>query len=247
MRARSDLPGREPGPHPAPDPILPQLRDAPRDFPIPGGPSPFQIHGPPEACGQNGSVTEEERALAARAARGDREAFSALYERSWPAVYAFVLPQVGDWDEARAVAQEAFLRAWTGIAGLREPERFGAWIRTIARNEIGHWRERASTRAAARSVPVEAAADRPDPASPDPGREAERREFEAILREELEALPLAGREAALLRIVGGLEYDEIAAQLGIGRNQAKGLAMRGIAQICERMERRYGRGREGQR
>lgn len=175
-----------------------------------------------------------------RCVAGDREAFAALYERSWAPVHAFVLQQIGDWDEARSVAQEVFLTAWRSIGDLREPERFAGWIRTVAASEVRRWRDLADVRARERRRPVAEAADVTDERSRDPGEEAVLREFRALVLEEIRDLPPLGREATLLRLLGELPYEAIGERLGIGTNQAKGLAMRGMAKVSARLGERMG-------
>lgn len=185
---------------------------------------------------------EEERELVRRSIRGDREAFGSLYRRSWAAVYSFVLNQIPDWDEARSVAQQAFLRAWRGIGGLREPERFGGWIRSVAQNEVRKWRDLADTRAASRRADPGEVPDPADPKAPDPAEAASDREVAAIVREELEKLPPLAGEVVYLRLLAGLEYSEIGERLGIGLHQARGLGIRGIARIGERVRGRLAAG-----
>jgi hypothetical protein len=100
-------------------------------------PDPFRPPACPEAWRRwriIHDVEKEERDLVERSIRGDRDAFAALYERSFGPVYAFVVAEVSDFDEARSICQETFLRAWNGIQGLKEPAAFGGWIRTFARN-----------------------------------------------------------------------------------------------------------------
>lgn len=187
-------------------------------------------------------MTEEEIELVRRSIRGDPEAFGLLYGRSWKTVYAFILSHVADWDEARSIAQESFLQAWKGVGRLREPGRFGGWIRTVAMNEVKKWRGLADTRARARRAPMEAIGDPADARAPDPAESLSRAEFEAAVREALDDLPPLAREAALLRILADLDCGEIAERLGIGYDQAKGLAARGVARAAKRLRRRVAGG-----
>ena len=186
-------------------------------------------------------MEKEERDLVERSIRGDRDAFAALYERSFGPVYAFVVSEVSDFDEARSICQETFLRAWNGLKGLKEPAAFGGWIRTIARNEISRFRARPQTRAAARNVPIEDVAEPADGRAVDPAGAAAQREFEDAVRDELRDSPPVQREAVLLRVLAGLEYNEIATRLDIGLNEGKGLVIRGVAKLADRLERRLGK------
>lgn len=185
-------------------------------------------------------MTEEEKELVRRSMGGDREAFAAVYRLAWPAVYSSVLREIHDWDEARAVTQDAFLQAWKGIGGLREPDRFGGWMRTVAGNEVRKWRGLADHRAAARKRPIEDAANAPDPRAPDPPASALGREVRALVLEEVRGHPEPAREVILLRLLSGLEYHEIGERLGLPLQQAKNLGIRGIARLAKRLGERLG-------
>jgi len=72
-------------------------------------------------------------ALVRRARVGDRAAFGMLVRRYENVAYASALAVSGDPDAARDAAQDAFLSAYLSIGQLREPERFGSWLRGIVR------------------------------------------------------------------------------------------------------------------
>lgn len=78
--------------------------------------------------------------LAARAAGGDRDAFSLLVQRHHHLVAAIVgrsdLP-AGDRDDAR---QDIWLQAWLAIPRIKAPENFSAWLQGVARNVLGRRR-----------------------------------------------------------------------------------------------------------
>ena len=83
--------------------------------------------------------------LLIEAARGgDEDAFGRLVERYQEGVYAALLAITHDFDVAREIAQEVFLRAWFGLARLEEVASFGAWLRTIARNRGRTWQPAAA-------------------------------------------------------------------------------------------------------
>ncbi|MGD2174883.1 MAG: DUF151 domain-containing protein [Candidatus Brocadiaceae bacterium] len=72
--------------------------------------------------------------LVRRAGRGDREAFGELVERFQDAVYGTAYALVGDFHHAHDLAQESFIRAWSKLATLRDPDRFPGWLYRITRN-----------------------------------------------------------------------------------------------------------------
>jgi RNA polymerase sigma-70 factor (ECF subfamily) len=70
--------------------------------------------------------------LVRAAQSGQREAFGELFERFERQVFAVVLRRVGDYTEAQELCQDVFVQAMQKIDQLREPDRFGGWLRAIA-------------------------------------------------------------------------------------------------------------------
>lgn len=89
--------------------------------------------------------------LATAAQQGNREAFGELVERFEAAVYASALRRLRDHGEAQELAQEVFVQAMQRLYQLREPARFGGWLRSIA--------NRMAINRATRRKPVVAADD----------------------------------------------------------------------------------------
>jgi RNA polymerase sigma-70 factor (ECF subfamily) len=110
--------------------------------------------------------------LAARS--GDRAAFEQLVRDAYDRLYALARRIVTDPSDAEDVTQETFLRAWRDLGGLREPERFEAWLtRMLVHTSYDHLRRR-------RRRPATVPWIVPDPAAP-----------EAVGVEERERLDLA--------------------------------------------------------
>lgn len=72
-----------------------------------------------------------QRDLVLRASAGDHEAFTALIDGAIDRLYAVARLIVRDDDRARDAVQDALLRAWTGLPGLRDPDRFDAWLHRL--------------------------------------------------------------------------------------------------------------------
>ncbi len=66
---------------------------------------------------------------------GDASAFRTLYEGTCNRVYFLAKSFLGNEEDARDVVQEAYVTAWKSISMLNAPERFPAWIETIATNK----------------------------------------------------------------------------------------------------------------
>jgi RNA polymerase sigma factor (sigma-70 family) len=140
-------------------------------------------------------LRDGELALASLA--GNRVAFGLLASRHRARIHGLVARMLRDEHEAEDVTQEALLQAYLGLGALRDPERFGAWLAAIATNLA---RMRLRRRA---DVPV-GVVERP----------VEATDLLRTVREAIEGLPQAEREAAVLFYVQGLSCQEAATLLG---------------------------------
>jgi RNA polymerase sigma-70 factor (ECF subfamily) len=68
------------------------------------------------------------------AARGDRDAFTELVRRRQPWVRNLMRRFSGDPVLADDLSQRVFLQVWRKIRQVRQPERFGGWVKRIAVN-----------------------------------------------------------------------------------------------------------------
>lgn len=71
------------------------------------------------------------RDLVVRARGGDRDAFSELAARSIGRLTAVARMILRDEYAAQDAVQETFIDAWRSLPGLRDPDRFEAWIRRL--------------------------------------------------------------------------------------------------------------------
>lgn len=76
----------------------------------------------------------EDRFLIQAAARGDRRAAHALYERYREQVWRVVARVVTEEEERLEICQETWLKAFSSIGKFREDSRFSTWILRIAMN-----------------------------------------------------------------------------------------------------------------
>ena len=72
-----------------------------------------------------------DRDLVVRARAGDREAFARLAAGSFTRLDAVARLITRDQERAKDAVQEALARAWRDLPGLRDPERFDAWLRRL--------------------------------------------------------------------------------------------------------------------
>jgi RNA polymerase sigma-70 factor (ECF subfamily) len=71
------------------------------------------------------------RDLVIRARGGEREAFSQLVARSIGRLTAVARMIIRDEYAAQDAVQDAFIEAWRSLPGLRDPDKFEAWMRRL--------------------------------------------------------------------------------------------------------------------
>lgn len=155
--------------------------------------------------------------LPARAAVGDRAAFSALMRETKGPLFRFVRRYVGDEQEAYDLLQDTYAAAWVGIRRYDPSRPFEAWIRTIALNKCRDWSRRRFVRRLIRggvdlSSPEAMAV--PDGSEPADER-MEARARLARLDAELDRLPSQLKAPLFLTAIEGRSQGEAAEILGI--------------------------------
>src|SRR5918997_548362 len=159
--------------------------------------------------GRSRSVNE---ALAERmpvAAGSDTETFAALYERTFPRVYAYVASLLRDRSAAEDVTAQAFERAYRKRSSYRARRgSMEAWLFGIARNAALDELRRRKRRARLEVDPEDTAAIGAD----DQAELALRRE---VVRAAMTMLDGQERDLLALKFSGGLSNAEIAAVLGL--------------------------------
>ncbi len=183
------------------------------------------------------AVARTDEDLIVATAKGDRDAFAALYERLRPAVYRFAVHMTGSASAAEDVAQETFM-AVIRDAARYQPGRASvvAWLLGITRN---HARRRADRERATDRLPVDEMAASLWMAAGQHGS-VERDQEIARLKEALAALPLSYREAVVLCDLQELSYAEAAVAAGCAVGTVRSRLHRGRALLRDKMLRRDG-------
>ncbi|MFH1238806.1 MAG: sigma-70 family RNA polymerase sigma factor, partial [bacterium] len=85
----------------------------------------------------------EDSSLIAQVRAGDKEAFSQLVIKYQKKVFNIAYRMLDDYEEAKDVAQAAFVRAYQSLGGFREDSCFYTWIYRIvinlAKNRMKSW------------------------------------------------------------------------------------------------------------
>ena len=177
----------------------------------------------------------DEAALVERCRQGDDLAWEWLVRRCQGRVYGLAYHYLGSVEDARDVAQEAFVRVYRQLASF-EGDRFMAWLLRITRNLCIDQLRRRKTRPPAEDLRADADDDTAPPdAAPSPEQawlsDARRR----VVHEALRRLNAANREVILLKDIQGLRLDEIAGMLGLPIGTVKSRAHRARLELARQV------------
>jgi RNA polymerase sigma-70 factor (ECF subfamily) len=123
------------------------------------------------------------------------------------------------------VLQEIFLRVQRGLAGLRDDERFGPWLFTIARTAIVDHHRRAPRHIAATIANQEA------PVEEEIGSDFVERELAKYVAPFVASLPSPYREALTLTELEGIAQKEAADMMGVSLSAMKSRVQRGRVRL----------------
>ncbi|CAN5626941.1 sigma-70 family RNA polymerase sigma factor [soil metagenome] len=177
----------------------------------------------------------DEAALIARAADGDRMAFTHLMEHYQSACYGLAWRLLHDADQAADATQDGFMHAYKAIRSYRGGV-FRSWLLRITANASYDILRRAQRRpTTVLPDPEEGAPELPDIHAVNPVEEATKSELYRHLEVALRELPPDQRAAVVLCDVYGMDYNEVAAMTESALGTVKSRIHRGRLRLRELM------------
>ena len=148
--------------------------------------------------------------LARRAQRGDRNAFDALIVRYQRQAMAVAFRYLGNTQDSLEVTQDAFLKGFTSISMLHNPDAFAGWLLRIVSNLSLNYRRSRKNKA---SLPLDdllVEAEPKERSAANPNHQMEGHELGAALKAALEQLPQKQRMAITLFTIDELPQKQVA-------------------------------------
>ena len=181
---------------------------------------------------------QEEREIIDKVISGDTEAFEALVLEHQNKVYSLALRMVGNEEDARDMAQEAFIRAFNSLTGFRGDSKFSVWLYRLTSNIcIDFLRSRAKRRTVSMTMTDDDGEETGELEIPDdtwsPTEQLDRTLTRESVRRGLDSLSAPYREILVLREIEGLSYDEIGEVLGIEAGTVKSRIFRARKKLCD--------------
>lgn len=172
-----------------------------------------------------------------RAQRGDHDAFATLVRHTIGRQDALARVVLRDPELARDAVQEALIRAWRDLPGLRDPDRYEAWVyRLTLRACIDETRRRRRHVVEVELSPLDAGVFA-DPADRVADHEALETAFAALDAEH--------RALVVMHVHLGVPLPDAARMLGIPLGTAKSRVSRALAQMRRALEPRLAGGTGG--
>jgi RNA polymerase sigma-70 factor (ECF subfamily) len=158
------------------------------------------------------------------AIHGDRDAFEMIIRTHSRTLFAIAYGILQNREEAEDVVQDSLVKAWKTRWRVRDPEKFPAWLTTIARHKAHDiFRKR-------RTVPLSnEAIETTESQSPDTTA------IDRQLHSALAALPELHRAALTLRYFEEMDYRTIENTLGLTNGALRGILGRALASMRKQL------------
>ena len=175
------------------------------------------------------SQSADDQTAVTRCLAGDAAAFEQIVRRYQQVLFTVALRMLGDEEEARDAAQNAFLKAFEKLGSYDGRRRFFSWIYRILVNECLNARRKPMRVRALESVEESAAMEA---AAPDAAEAAERR---TAVKKAILELPEPYREVIVLRHFAALSYDEMSDAIGVPAKTVKSRLYSARQLLAERL------------
>ena len=155
----------------------------------------------------------DQRGLVERARRGEHDAFAVLVRAAIARLDAAARLILRDRELARDAVQDALIRAWRDLPGLRDPERFDAWLHRLTVHaclDIARRRRRRVHEV--ELTPI---------ITPFEGDSTGRVDDRELLDDALQRLEPEWRAVVVLHYYLGMPLPDVASELGIPLGTAK--------------------------
>ncbi len=184
-------------------------------------------------------VTSDDRQLIEQCLAGRTEAFGHLVLRYQDRLYGALCRMLGSADDARDVAQDAFVLAFQKLDTFKGESAFYSWLFRIAMNAAISHRRKSGKRPVSVDASKEQSGAEPVDTHPEirPAHALERSERQAIVQRALDELSEEFRTVLVLKEIEGFQYEEIAAFVGCPIGTVRSRIHRARLELRQKLER----------
>jgi len=189
----------------------------------------------------------EEGALIRAAQAGQMQAFTALVERHQERAIHLAYSFLGQWEDAREAAQDAFVKAYQNLAKFKGKSQFRTWLYRIVVNQCKDFLRKKKVRRHLAVVLREDEEEKESPENKIVSRSATDQnlldqELENEIHRAMEDLPFRQKSVFALRYLEGLAYEEIAETLALTAGAVKAHLWQAGQKMKKRLESYLGAG-----
>lgn len=188
--------------------------------------------------------TASDKVLVRAAQGGDSRAFRAILTRYNRRLYRIARGILRNDAEAEDAVQEAYINAFTHLAGFRGDSSLSTWLSRIVMNEaLGRLRSRRPMVDIAAVVTPEREAEIvqfPNTVRTDPERTIAQRELLRLVERATDELPDVYRTVFVTRVIEGMSVEDTAELLGIRTETVKTRLHRARKLVREHLDREIG-------
>lgn len=173
-----------------------------------------------------------------QAKNGSRPAFDQLVTFYQSPILALTFQILGDYDEAKDAAQDAFIRAFEQISGFREKSRFSTWLYRIAVNvslDRTRRRKRRKTDPLTEKELSRQVDESDNPAQQYEHQQQNRQQHNRLVKA-MQALSKQQRTATVLKYFHEKSYKEISEILNCSKATARTHVFRALQHMKEYLE-----------
>ena len=189
------------------------------------------------------SRSEEDFLLVRAFQGGDKEAFDRLVLKHNDRLFNLCYRYLGDYEEANDSAQDAFIKAYSGLKRFRFDSAFSTWLYRIAVNTCKNKIQSSEFRQRKKRVSLGEGAN-PESEGPgmdvqngsvSPDHQLEEKERKKMILGALDRLPPEHKEMITLRDIEGLSYEEIVEVTGLNPGTVKSRLSRARLDLASKL------------
>lgn len=168
---------------------------------------------------------------------GDTDAYGELVRKYQGAVYATAYYYVGRHGAAEDIAQDSLLAAYRSLPRLKDPSKFGSWLKQITCRTAANWLRKNGDRLSIETpLPYKRTVSIEDVREGPRGRTERSERLEQVQRA-IDTLPERHRLPVVLRYLQELSYQEISEYTGESKDEIRGILQRAGRQLREILAR----------
>ncbi|MBI2434273.1 MAG: RNA polymerase sigma factor [Candidatus Hydrogenedentes bacterium] len=176
---------------------------------------------------------DKDAELVFRCLEGDSDAYRVLVQRYQAAVYATAFYYAGRYGATEDISQEAFWAAYRSLPHLKDPHKFGVWLKEITTRTAANWLRKNLPRLRHETPLPHRRTVSLEDARQGPTTKAEHGETFERVQLAIDALPERYRLPVVLRYLQELNYEEISRFTGESRDEIRGILHRASRKLRE--------------